>query len=212
MGLLSLEEVAAYWDRRHEGDDERSGGDPEFDYATSEIYHAVRLGKLLEIVGDQTSRYEPLFLLDAGCGKGWFSRAFARCGHRVDAIDVSEQAIQHCRGLGGGPRYARSTLSGWRNPWLYDAVLAVDVLVHILDDREWEDSVRNLASLVRMCGRLVLTDWGGDGTRVYGRRQLLRGRSRYLTLARECGMRFDSFQPYNFRRCPLGFYVFTRVR
>jgi SAM-dependent methyltransferase len=38
-----------------------------------------------------------MFVLDAGCGKGQFARALARCGHRVDAIDASASAIEYAR-------------------------------------------------------------------------------------------------------------------
>ncbi|MFY1691502.1 class I SAM-dependent methyltransferase [Plantactinospora sp. WMMB782] len=212
MQLLSAEENAAYWDDRHRREgDLRSGGDTSFDEPTNRMFYILRLSLLLDIVGHQSDPVAPLFLLDAGCGKGWFSRELARFGHQVDGIDASESALTHCRRRGGGARYFRSTLSGWRSPWPYDLVLAVDVLFHVLDDGQWEQSVRNLASLVRFRGRLVVADWGEDGDRAYGNYQVARGRQRYLPLARECGLRFDGWRPYAFRGNPNGFYVFTRT-
>ena len=212
MGLLSAEEAAAYWDTRHQKEgDLRSGGDVTFDEATNQMFYILRLGILLDIIGHHSSPVAPLFLLDAGCGKGWFSREMARFGHLVDGIDGSESAVAHCRERGGGPRFFQSSLSGWHSPWLYDVVASIDVVFHILDDAEWERSMRNLASLVRMRGRLVVADWGADGDREYGNYQVVRGRDRYLPLMRECGMRFDAWRPYRFRRNPIGFYVFTRI-
>jgi 2-polyprenyl-3-methyl-5-hydroxy-6-metoxy-1,4-benzoquinol methylase len=96
--LLTSAEAAAYWDARHRRqDDLRSGGHIGLDYAGNEMFYARRLGALLEMIGDQGSRSEPLFVLDAGCGKGQFARALARCGHRVDAIDASPSAIEYAR-------------------------------------------------------------------------------------------------------------------
>jgi 2-polyprenyl-3-methyl-5-hydroxy-6-metoxy-1,4-benzoquinol methylase len=152
-----------------------------------------------------------LFLLDAGCGKGWFSRELAKFGHMVDGIDGSESAVAYCRDKGGGPRYFHSNLSDWRSPWPYDVVVSVDVLFHILDHHEWERSLRNLAALVRLRGKLVIADWFADGDREFNNYQLVRGRDRYLPLMRDCGLRFDSWRPYNFHRSPIGFYVFTRI-
>ncbi len=96
--LLSTAEAAAYWDARHRREDDlRSGGNRGLDYPGNEMFYARRLGALLELIGDQGSASEPMFVLDAGCGKGQFARALARCGHRVDAIDASASAIDYAR-------------------------------------------------------------------------------------------------------------------
>jgi SAM-dependent methyltransferase len=212
VGLLTAEQAGAYWDNRHRREgDLRSGGDVTFDEATNEMFYNLRLGMLLDIIGHHSSTVAPLFVLDAGCGKGWFSRQLARFGHSVDGIDGSESATAYCRERGGGPRFFQSSLSGWRSPWLYDVVTSIDVLFHILDDEEWERSMRNLASLVRLRGRLIVADWGEHGDRVYGNYQVVRGRDRYLPLMDDCGLRFEAWRPYNFRRSPIGFYVFKRI-
>ncbi|MGW3730330.1 class I SAM-dependent methyltransferase, partial [Streptomyces sp. NPDC000851] len=153
------ERTHAYWDTRHrDHDDLASGGHIGLDRAGNEIFYALRLGTLLPLIGDLADESAPLFVLDAGCGKGPFARALARCGHRVDAFDASEEAVAHARAEGGGPRYAVATLDEWRSPWPYDVVLCIDVLFHVLDDQDWAAGLRNLASLVRVTGRLILTD------------------------------------------------------
>ena len=211
MALLSAEENAAYWDTRHRTESAlRSGGDMSYDEGENRMFYTLRLGMLLEIVGHHSDPVAPLRLLDAGCGKGWFSRHLASFGHQVDAIDASAAAITVCRAEGGPVRYRQSTLSGWHRPLLYDVVAAVDVLFHILDEAEWECSVRNLASLVRLHGRLVVSDWGGPGDRTFGDYQVVRGPDRYTTLLAGCGLRHDGWRPYGFRQNPMGFHVFTR--
>jgi SAM-dependent methyltransferase len=212
MELLSAEEAARYWNTRHQRRGAlRSGGDITYGETTNQMFYVLRLAILLDVIGHHNSHVAPLFVLDAGCGKGWFSRELAKFGHRVDGIDGSPSALEECRQLGGGPRYLQSSLADWRSPWLYDVVVSVDVVFHILDDGEWERSVRNLASLVRLGGLLIIADWGADGDHVYGSYQVVRGRSRYLPLMAECGMRFDGWRPYGFRGSPIGFYVFTRT-
>ena len=213
MALLSSDENAAYWETRHRREgDLRSGGHVSYDEATNQMFYTRRLSMLLEFIGNQSDPEAPLYLLDAGCGKGWFSRELASFGHQVDGIDGSANAIDLCKERGGGPSYFRSTLSAWRSPWLYDVVASIDVLFHILDDDEWERTVKNLASLVRLGGRLIVSDWGQDGDRVYGNYQVVRGRQKYLPLLAERGLRFDGWHPFSFRGSPIGFYVFTRTR
>jgi 2-polyprenyl-3-methyl-5-hydroxy-6-metoxy-1,4-benzoquinol methylase len=213
VALLSSDENAAYWESRHarEGD-LRSGGHVSYDEATNQMFYIRRLSMLLEFIGHRSDPEAPLFLLDAGCGKGWFSRELARFGHQVDGIDRSANAIALCKEQGGGPAYFESALSEWRSPGLYDVVASIDVLFHILDDDEWERTVQNLASLVRLGGKLIVSDWGEDGVRVYGNYQVVRGRESYLPLLAQQGFRFDGWHPFNFRGSPIGFYVFARTR
>ena len=212
MALLSATEAVAYWNARHEREgDLRSGGHVSLDEATNEMFYVRRLGMILDVLGHHGDPVAPLFLLDAGCGKGWFSRELARFGHRVDGIDTSETAIRQCQDSGGGPRFFQSSLAEWRSPWLYDAVVSIDVAFHILDHEAWEQSLSNLASLVRMRGLLIVSDWGERGERQYGDYQLVRGRDRYLPLMRACGLDLDSWRPYNFRHSPIGLYVFRRT-
>lgn len=211
MTLLDAEENAAYWDRRHRTESAlRSGGDMSYDEAANRMFYVLRLGLLLDVVGHHADPVAPLRILDAGCGKGWFSRELARFGHDVDGIDASPSAVATARAEGGPARYRESTLAGWRSPDLYDVVVAVDVLFHVLDEAEWERSLLNLAGLVRLHGRLVVSDWGGPGDRAFGDYQVVRAPRRYVDLLDAHGLRHEGWRPYGFRRNPMGFHVFTR--
>ncbi|MFE4666678.1 class I SAM-dependent methyltransferase [Streptomyces sp. NPDC056716] len=203
----------SYWDTRHRVHDHlASGGHIGLDRAGNEIFYALRLGALLPLIGDLADPTAPLFVLDAGCGKGHFARALARCGHRVDAFDTSEQAVAHARAEGGGPRYAVAALDAWRSPWPYDTVLCLDVLFHVLDDEEWSAALRNLASLVRVTGRLIITDENAPARRPRGDYIVHRPATEYATLLTPLGLRHTTFTPYGFRENEVGFHVFTRVR
>jgi SAM-dependent methyltransferase len=43
-------------------------------------------------------------VLDVGCGQGFFSYVFSKCGMKVHGIDVSETGVRAARDLYGGPR------------------------------------------------------------------------------------------------------------
>lgn len=210
--VLGVAEAISFWDDRHQVQGElTSGGDLSFDHVGNEIFYALRIGLLIELVGDMSSLSAPLRILDAGCGKGVFGRAMGRFGHRVDGIDSSEHAIALCRaGAGARERYFVSTLASWTAPYVYDAVYCVDVLFHIMDDPTWEKSVRNLASLVSTGGLLALADHGGEEDRVWSKYQKTRGASRYDEVLESCGMRRTGFLPYRFRHSPAGFHTFVK--
>lgn len=211
---LSPAEAVDYWDTRHRrAGPLTSGGDLGTDHASNELFYAMRLGRLVDILGDCSDPAAPLRILDAGCGKGYFTRALAGFGHRVDGIDASEHAIETCRAV-AGPRetYHRSELHLYQPAVLYDAVLSIDVLFHIMDDEQWEASVRNLATLVRWGGLLVLADHDDDEDRVWSSYQRTRSAQRYRALVEPLGLRPDAFVPYRFRHTPVGFHVWTRMR
>ncbi|MBT2675755.1 class I SAM-dependent methyltransferase [Streptomyces sp. ISL-14] len=215
------DDTRTYWDARHSDPDElASGGHTGLDRPGNEIFYARRLGTLLSLIGDLASPPAPLFVLDAGCGKGYFARALARCGHRVDAFDISPPAVDHARAEAGGPRYAVAALDEWRSPWPYDIVVCVDVLFHVPDDQAWAAGLRNMASLIRVTGRLIVTDIAADivtdeataERTTSGARIVHRPIAAYRAELEPLGLRHTLSRPYGFRENRVGFHVFTRTR
>lgn len=211
--VLEVDEALDFWDQRHRDQgDLRSGGNMSFNHAANEVFYALRLAWLVELAGVESAAEAPRTMLDAGCGKGFFSRGMGRFGHRVDGIDASPFAIESCQELGGPHEtYAVSTLSTWSPPYLYDVVYSIDVLFHIMDDESWAQSLHNLASLVRLGGRLIVVDHGADVDKVWGNYQKTRARSRYDEVVAEHGLtRHGDFVPYRYRQSPAGFHHFIK--
>jgi 2-polyprenyl-3-methyl-5-hydroxy-6-metoxy-1,4-benzoquinol methylase len=210
---LAQPDVLTYWDSRHKAKgDLQSGGDLGYDHPNNEIFYAMRVGRLIDAVGDIGEPLGPVRVLDAGCGKGYFARAMGRFGHVVDGIDASPQAIGQCRDQGGPlENYAVSQLDQWAPPYLYDVVYCIDVLFHVTEDSLWERSVRNLASLVRTGGRIALVDHETDADRLWGNYMITRAASRYVGLLTQLGFDYEQFIPYRFRTSPAGFHVATRT-
>ena len=85
-------------------------------------------------------------VLDAGCGLGDFSRFYSDRGARVYGCDVSPLAVEHCRKHGRGAFECGRIVDLPRLfPGVqFDIVHCFDVLYHLPDDREWEESLRTL--------------------------------------------------------------------
>jgi 2-polyprenyl-3-methyl-5-hydroxy-6-metoxy-1,4-benzoquinol methylase len=210
---LSRQEAIQYWDARHRAEgDLRSGGHIGWDAQANEAFYLRRAALLLKLIGDRVGRSDPLFALDAGCGKGEFARILTRCGLVVDGIDASPEAIAFCQRQGGGGRFMVSTLADHRQPFLYDVVYSVDVLFHILEDDDWERSLRNLASLVRLAGRLIVADEDRATPRAAGNYIVHRPRTAYTSVLEPLGFVFESFTPYEFRENAVGLLSFARTR
>lgn len=211
--VFSSTQSRTYWNTRHgEVDDLRSGGSLGYDEATNAMLYAVRRARLIEAITAESDPEIPRRVLDAGCGKGYFSRSLVEFGHRVDGIDTSTEAITECRRLAtGSETYAVSSLRSWRPPYLYDAVICIDVMFHLMDEDEWLSSLRNLAVLVRLGGRLVVADHDADEDIVWGSYQKTRARSRYAEVLREQGLEIVSFIRNDFKSDQVGMHVAIRV-
>lgn len=210
--LLSRQAAIEHWDRRHAREsDLRSGGDVGLSEGSNEAFYAVRLGELIRLISGRVEPSGQQYVLDAGCGKGWFSRAIARCGYSVDGIDTSATAVAFATSLGGGPRYFQSSLSEWSSSRLYDVVAAIDVLFHVLDDDEWRASVVNLATMTKLGGLLIIADGDWPERRVLGNYIVHRPRTEYDDVLRRAGFVWEAFAAYSFRHNELGFHAFRRV-
>ena len=210
---LSPSQSRQYWDTRHrEVADLCSGGSLAYDQATNAMLYDVRRARLIQAMGAESDPEIPLRVLDAGCGKGHFSRSLVEYGHRVDGIDTSPQAITECRRRAiGSDTYSVSSLRSWRPSYLYDVVICIDVMFHLMDDDEWLSSLRNLAALIRLGGRLVVTDHDAEEDIVWASYQKTRARSRYAKVLREQGMEIVDFIRNDFKSDHVGMHVAVRV-
>ena len=210
---MTADESREYWERRHaEAGSLGSGGHIGYDESTNAMLYAVRTARLVEALGPRTNPAIPLRVLDAGCGKGPFSRALASFGHTVDGIDTSITAISSCQAQAGlNDQYAVASLTQWSPPYLYDAVVCIDVLYHLMDDDEWTDSVRNLASLVRLGGILGLVDHDRAEDRIWQVYQKTRSTARYTALFEACGFEERRFVRNDFNHDSSGMHVAVRV-
>ena len=120
----------------------------------AEAREAQRLAVVLELLGEVSSPLAPLEVLEVNASSDWTTRALGRLGYRVETTEDP---------------------AGVSRPWLFDLVLAP--AQPSLD----EEALANLASLVRLGGRLVI---GGPEDQY---RQVLEPR----------GFRLDRIQPLN---------------
>ena len=200
-----------FWDERHRTDNEwLSGGDKAISTHRNKAFYAHRLGLLVGILDSYFNR-DYLRILDAGCGKGWLSDQLASHGHMVSGIDSSETAIQICKQHRNGD-YSVSSLSQFSSRELYDTVLCMDVLFHILDQIEWLNSLRNLASLVTVDGILIIADDPRDKKYTMGDYIVHRSMEEYIGNLIKLGFTLIESVPYRFGGNPNKFLLFKRTK
>lgn len=131
---------------------------PELAQAYQRSFARLCAGTVDSIVADLGSPASGQ-LLDAGCGTGNVSRATARRGWTVTALDIDAQMLEVGRAESGGLpiRWVQSALpqSGLRAD-AFDAVVANFVVNNVPDPRA---AARELARVVRPGGVVAFTAW-----------------------------------------------------
>jgi 2-polyprenyl-3-methyl-5-hydroxy-6-metoxy-1,4-benzoquinol methylase len=111
-------------------------------------------GALILMLLARLGVHPPAQLLDAGCGWGVTLEVLERQGYRPIGMDISRQALEKLDSP--GRRLVEADLAqpiGHDRPQS-DAVLALDVIEHLDDDR---GAIRRLGTLVRPSGVLVVS-------------------------------------------------------
>jgi 2-polyprenyl-3-methyl-5-hydroxy-6-metoxy-1,4-benzoquinol methylase len=139
-------------------------------------------------------------VLDVGCGVGRWSCRLAARGALVDGIDLSPTMIKVAQqraaaaGLAAHCRFRVQDLAMLDTGGVYDLVLGVTVLQHILDSRRLRAAIERLAAHVAPGGRLVLLEAAParDRRRCDSAVFTARTRREYLDLFDASGLRLRS--------------------
>ncbi|MDP4013128.1 MAG: class I SAM-dependent methyltransferase [Candidatus Nanopelagicales bacterium] len=194
---LTPDEAVGYWESRHvKLGDRSSGGHSSLGEKGNRILYQIRLAQLMALAGAGPSGSVPLDILDAGCGKGIFARGMAESGYRVHAFDPSESAIAECRAKAvGGDAYQLSTAASYAPDRLFALVYSIDVMFHIMDDGEWDRSVKHLCDSVQLGGLIALVDHGNPEPRRWADYQKTRAPRAYFDIYESRGLRPDGTSP-----------------
>jgi ubiquinone/menaquinone biosynthesis C-methylase UbiE len=104
-------------------------------------------------------------VLDFGCGVGRWTRALARRGCAVTAVDFSANMLQQAAerssraGLSKNIRFVQADVARLDfEPSSFDVVFGVTVLQHVLSDAQLHQTIARLARLLRPGGRMILME------------------------------------------------------
>lgn len=211
MGVV--DDVVGLWDKRHgQASTLSSGGFISLGETGNHALYTVRLAQLMNLSGATWSPSAPMHTLDAGCGKGIFSRGLAAAGVRASGFDPSPNAIDYCRSQ-AGPRedYTVNTATDYPGDRLFDLVYSIDVMFHIMNDDEWGDSVRRLCALVRLGGRLAIVDHARPVRRQWSDYQMTRPPSDYYGVFEGAGLQPMGLQPCGPPGYPTAFIIGRRT-
>jgi len=137
-------------------------------------------------------------VLDVGSGTGFYVSLWRELGaNEVTGSDLTRVAVERLRNRFPGVRFDQVDISsselGLDGP--YDAISAMDVLYHIVDDSSYAQALRNLAALLAPGGRLVFTENLVHGDSQRTRHQTSRSLEEVTRLLGETGLEMELRRP-----------------
>jgi SAM-dependent methyltransferase len=110
--------------------------------------------------------WHPAKVLDIGSGTGFYVDQWHRLGvPRITGVDITDKAVEELRRRFPGDEFLRVDIgrpldpaSRSQLPAAFDAVSAMDVLFHIVDDAEYARAFENIASLLKPGGWFLWSD------------------------------------------------------
>ena len=102
-------------------------------------------------------------VLDIGSGTGFYVERWQRFGAHVTGLDLTEVAVEQLRRSFPETRFVQADIGATPGTLplpagSFDAISALDVLFHIVDDAQYAQAFRNIAALLKPGGWFLWSD------------------------------------------------------
>jgi SAM-dependent methyltransferase len=138
-------------------------------------------------------------VLDVGSGTGFYVNLWRQLGARhVTGSDLTEVAVDRLRVGYPQDRFIQLDITSELNDVdvaRFDAVSAMDVLFHVVDDARYASAMRNLGRLVRPGGVLLFSENLVHGVWLRGEHQVSRDIDWIYSQVRDAGLEVVSRRP-----------------
>jgi SAM-dependent methyltransferase len=137
-------------------------------------------------------------VLDVGSGTGFYIGLWMKAGVReITGCDLTRVAVERLRERFPGARFEQLDISTPSPPLEgpFDAISAMDILFHIVDDDRYRQALRNLADLLAPAGILVLTENLPHGETLRVKHQVSRSFDEVVDALDEAGLEIDARRP-----------------
>lgn len=149
-----------YWASRHQshGPKLQAVGHRQLSEELNAEQYQIKRERIARCLRGQHPSAAGRRLLDAGCGSGVLTDLFVELGYAVTGVDFCEDAVTAARRRVPNASFVVSQLSELNLDRCFDVVTAVDVLLHVVDEQEWRETVLGLARHRNSQGVLLILD------------------------------------------------------
>jgi len=141
----------------------RATGHASFSEQVNAMMYTIKLGKLDAILNILQMNDRELFILDLGCGIGFFTKYYVNLGFKVIAIDIAKSAIRFNQAR-NFPNVHLILADASYLPLRNDMVQLVhefDLSYHIVDNSLWKKHLKEVVRVLQNGGSLILTEKKG---------------------------------------------------
>jgi SAM-dependent methyltransferase len=199
-------DASAYWKERLRQHFDLIGvGFKRRSVAYNRWVYRVRTESLDELFRRHGWPIEGKAVLDVGCGTGYFiDHWLQRRARRVTGLDVTEVSVERLRNRFPEAEFVCADIA---EPNVdvggtFDLISIFDVLYHIVDDKRFEQAVKNLSRLCHPGSRVIITDMFGKRTVEVVKHVRNRSKDRYQEIFSKNGFRLLELRPLFFTLMP----------
>lgn len=151
---------AAFWIKRHRDykDDPRSVGNAAATLAEN-ISGEKDLQAAVSSLAKRLSKMGLADVLDLGCGYGRVAGSYISNGMNYTGVDISQDTLDIAKNRNPEGVFIQSDLRDVEIDSKYDVISILYVLVHFVNDSDWEKLIRRACNILRPDGRLVFADY-----------------------------------------------------
>lgn len=189
-------DAGAYWRSRVvSGSDLAVVGHRSMGRAYNGQIYERRLEVLDAVVGTYARKpFAKLRVLDIGCGSGFYTGYWSALGVKnYVGLDISQATIGHLSGQYQDYDFVcadvtEARLEAFPDLAQFDVVTVFDVFYHIVDDERFANAVRNIGSLTRESGIVLIMDQLCSDRYQLSKHVVYRERQAYLDLFGQSGL------------------------
>ena len=150
-----------YWEARHRthGHGLRSAGHLLLTDEENAHQYETKSMHLERFIRRHVTQPEGCSMLDAGCGTGLLAPCYKRLGFNVVGIDFSETAARRARQQTAYDSVVVSSLYNLGIQCQFDVIVTADVLLHIVNDTHWRDTISSLSHQLKPGGFWFVLDY-----------------------------------------------------
>ncbi len=141
-------------------------------------------------------------VLDIGSGTGFYIQSWSEFNvKKITGIDITQTSVENLKTIFPKHHFFLSDIGDVNfndnNQYeVYDLISSMDVLFHIVDDNRFEQSIKNISSIIKPGGYFVYSDFYLHQDTIRGESQVSRSKEYLMDTFIKNGFELEIYKPF----------------